>query len=140
MRAEDREAWSAAVHGVAKSQTWLSSWNDWEELRWKVWLSLKRHKQKGMSSDAGTSWGPLECPTVWTVLVLQGKAYLLALGWVQRTYSKRNQPQKLIGRTDAEAPVLWSPDEKSQLILKDFDAGKDSGQEEKWATEDEMVR
>ena len=23
---KDREAWSAAVHGVAKSQTWLSSW------------------------------------------------------------------------------------------------------------------
>ena len=28
----DREAWSAAVHGVTKSQTWLS---DWTELNWK---------------------------------------------------------------------------------------------------------
>ena len=27
----DREAWYAAVHGVAKSQTWLS---DWTELNW----------------------------------------------------------------------------------------------------------
>ena len=47
-----------------------------------------------------------------------------------------------IGRTDAEAeaPILWSPDVKSQLIRKDPDAGKDWGQEEKWATEDEMVR
>ena len=27
----DREAWHAAVHGVAKSQTWLS---DWPELNW----------------------------------------------------------------------------------------------------------
>ena len=27
----DREAWSAAIHGVAKSQTWLS---DWTELNW----------------------------------------------------------------------------------------------------------
>ena len=25
----DREAWHAAVHGVAKSQTWLSDWIDW---------------------------------------------------------------------------------------------------------------
>ena len=28
----DREAWRAVVHGVAKSQTWLS---DWTELNWK---------------------------------------------------------------------------------------------------------
>ena len=27
----DREAWRAAVNGVAKSQTWLS---DWTELNW----------------------------------------------------------------------------------------------------------
>ena len=25
---EDREAWRAAVHGVAKSQTWLSNWTE----------------------------------------------------------------------------------------------------------------
>ena len=25
----DREAWSAEVHGVAKSRTWLSDWTDW---------------------------------------------------------------------------------------------------------------
>ena len=28
----DREAWRAAIHGVAKSWTWLSNWN---ELNWK---------------------------------------------------------------------------------------------------------
>ena len=32
---------------------------------------------------------------------------------------------KFIGRTDAEALVLWPPDVKSQLIGKDPDAGKD---------------
>ena len=30
-----------------------------------------------------------------------------------------------IGKTDAEAPILWSPDAKSQLIGKDPDAVKD---------------
>ena len=25
----DREAWHAAVHGISKSQTWLSDWTDW---------------------------------------------------------------------------------------------------------------
>ena len=31
----DREAWRAAVHGVAKSQTWLS---EWTELNWTGFL------------------------------------------------------------------------------------------------------
>ena len=30
-----------------------------------------------------------------------------------------------IGRTEAEEPILWPPDAKSQLIGKDPDAGKD---------------
>ena len=43
------------------------------------------------------------------------------------------------GRTNAEAPILWPPDAKSQLISKDPDAGKDRGQEKKRETEDEMI-
>ena len=43
--------------------------------------------------------------------------------------SKGNQPWIFIGRTDAEAPILWPPDAKSQLIGKDPDTGKDWGQE-----------
>ena len=40
----------------------------------------------------------------------------------------------LIERTDAEAeiPVLWSPDVKSQLIGKDPDARKEEGKR-RWA-------
>ena len=39
----------------------------------------------------------------------------------------------------AETPVLWPPHVKSWLIGKDSDAGRDSGQEEKGTTEDEMA-
>ena len=55
---------------------------------------------------------------------------------------KGNHSWIFIGRTDAEAeaPILWPPDEESRLIGKDPDAGKDWRQEEKWAAEDEMVR
>ena len=51
---------------------------------------------------------------------------------------KGNQPWIFIGRTDieAEAPILWPPDAKNQLIRKDPDAGKDGGQE-KGVTENE---
>ena len=46
-----------------------------------------------------------------------------------------------IGKTDAEAEalILWPPDVKNWLVEKDPDAGKNWGQEEKGATEDEMV-
>ena len=32
---KDREAWSAAVHGVAKSQTWLSDWTRKKKIIWE---------------------------------------------------------------------------------------------------------
>ena len=67
------------------------------------------------------------------------------LEWVAIPFSRgssqtRDQtPVSCIGRIDAEAPILWSPDAKSRLIRKDPDAGKDWRQEEKGTTEDEMV-
>ena len=55
---------------------------------------------------------------------------------------KGNQPWIFMGRTDAEveAPVLWPPDAKTWLIGKAPDIGKDWGQKEKGAGEDEMFR
>ena len=52
---------------------------------------------------------------------------------------KGNQSWIFIGRTDAKAPILWPPDVKSQCTGKDPVARKDWRQEEKKATEDEMV-
>ena len=52
---------------------------------------------------------------------------------------KGNQSWVFIGRTDAEAPILWPPDVKNWLIGKNPDAGKDWRQAKKGRTEDEMV-
>ena len=60
---------------------------------------------------------------------------------VQPVHPKGDQSCILIGRSDAEAeaPIPWPPDVKSQLTGKDPDAGKDGGQEEKRAIEDKVV-
>ena len=71
--------------------------------------------------------------TMWTFVSVhfQGKPF----------NHKGNQPWIFIGRTNAEpeAPILWPPDMKSQLIGRDPDAGKEWNQEESRVTEDETV-
>ena len=54
--------------------------------------------------------------------------------------SKENQPWIFIGKTDAEAPILWPPDVKIWFIRNGPDAGKDWGKEEQGMTQYEMVR
>ena len=46
---KDREAWRAAIHGVAKSRTWLSDWTEGRRVG----------RQWGMSSDGfkASLWG-----------------------------------------------------------------------------------
>ena len=60
---------------------------------------------------------------------------------IQPVHPEGDQSWVFIVRThdEAETPVLWPPDEKSWLIGKDPDAGRDWGQEEKGMTEDEMA-
>ena len=60
---------------------------------------------------------------------------------MQPVHFKGDQSWMFIGRTDAEAetPILWPPHVKSWLIVKDPDAGRDWGQEDKGMTEDEMA-
>ena len=59
---------------------------------------------------------------------------------IQPVYPKENQSWIFIGRTDAEAPILWPLNAKSWLTGKDPKAGKDWRQKEKGAAEDETVR
>ena len=60
---------------------------------------------------------------------------------IQPVNPKGNQSWIFIGRTDAEAetPIFWPPDAKNWLVWKVPDAEKDWRQEEKGATEGEIV-
>ena len=59
---------------------------------------------------------------------------------IQPAHPNGDHSWVFIGRTDAEAEtaILWPSHEKSLLIGKDPDAGRNWGQEEKGMTEDEM--
>ena len=62
----------------------------------------------------------------WTVVLEMTLERPLDCKDIQLVHPKGIQPWIFIGRTDAEAeaPILWPPDEKSRLIGKDSDAGK----------------
>ena len=74
----------------------------------------------------GSGW--LEKAKIKMVVVLKKTlGSLLDIKEVKPVNFKGNQLWIITGRTDAEAeaPILWSPVAKNQLIGKDPDAGKD---------------
>ena len=94
----------------------------------------------GCELDYKESWMPKNW-CFWTVVLKKTLESPLDCKEIQPVHPKGDQSWAFIGRTDAEAEtlILWPPVEKSWLIWKDPDAGKDWGQEEKGMTEDEMV-
>ena len=88
--------------------------------------------------DHKEGWAPNNW-CFWTVVLEKTLESPLNCKEIKPVNPKGNQPWIFIGRIDAEAPILWPPDVKSQLIWKDPDAGKDWRQEEKGTTEDERV-
>ena len=90
--------------------------------------------------DYKQSWAPKNW-CFWTVVVEKTLESPLDCKEVKPVNPKENQSWIFIGRTDveAEARILWPPDEKSWFIWKDSDAGKDWRWEEKGMTEDEMA-
>ena len=60
---------------------------------------------------------------------------------IQPAHSEGDQSWLFFGKNDAKAetPILRPPHVKNRLIGKDFDAGRNWGQEQKGPTEDEMA-
>ena len=94
-----------------------------------VWIWELDHKDR---------WAPKNW-CFWTVVLEKTLEKPLDCKEIQLVNPKGNQSWIFIGRTDAEAPILWPPDTKNWLMGKDPDVGKDWRQEEKGTTEDEMV-
>ena len=75
---------------------------------------------------------------LWTVMLEKTLENTMDCKKIKPVNPKGNLPWIFIGRTDAEAPILWPPDVKSQLIRKDPDDRKDWGKVEKGMTEDKI--
>ena len=143
---------------------WLQSWNlktlpPWKKSYDKPRQCIKKQRHyfanKGLPSqsygfsssyvwmwelDHKESW-VMKNRCFWTVALEKTLESSLDSTENKPVHPKGNQSWIFIGGTDAEAEalILWLPDEKSQLLGKDPDAGKDWKQEEKEMTENEMV-
>ena len=90
--------------------------------------------------DHKESWA-LKNWCFWTVVLEKTLESPLDCKEIQSVHPKGNQSWIFTGRinVEAETPVLWPPDAKSWLFLKDPDSRKDWKWKEKGMTEDEMV-
>ena len=117
-----KESYDQPRHHIKKQRHYFAD----KVLSSHVWMWELDYKESG----ALRNW------CFWTVVLEKTLESPLDCKEIQPVYPKGDQSWVLIGRTDAEAetPILWPPDEKSWLIGKDPDAGKDWGQEEKGMT------
>ena len=76
----------------------------------------------------------------WTVVLEKTLESPLDCKEIKPVNPKGNQSWIFTGRTDAEAPIFWPPDGKSQLIGKDPDPGKDWRQKEKGVKKGQRMR
>ena len=137
---ETREGYSAMT---GKNCSYLISWMDLRTLYWMTEpiqkkshitdLIYKKYPEKAKVT--------LKTWCFWIVVLEKILESPLDCKEIKPVNLKGNQPRIFIRRTDAEAeaPILWPPDVKSQLLGKDPDAGKDWKWKEKKAAEGGMV-
>ena len=95
-----------------------------------VWIWALDHKEEG--------WAPKNW-CFWTVVLEKTLESPLECKEIKPVNPTGNQPWIFFGRTDAEAPILWSPDVKrANSLEKTLVLGKIEGRRRR-VTEDEMV-
>ena len=157
---KQRKQWQTLYFGAPKSLQMVTAAMKLEDAcydqpRWHIKKQRRYFTNKDLSSqtygfssshlwmwelDYKESWAPKNW-CIWTVVLEKTLESPFDSKEIKPVNPKGNQSWLFIGRIDAEAeaPVLWPPDAKNQLIGKDPDAGKDWRQEEKGMTEDEML-
>ena len=93
--------------------------------------------QKPGDGKQHTPWCSHSCQHLFQILMLEKSWKSPGARRLNQSILKEINPEYSLMLTNA--PILWPPDAKSQLIGRDSDAGKDWGQEEKGMTENEMV-
>ena len=83
----------------------------------QVWMWELDHKE---------GWA-LQNWCFWTVVLEKTLDSLLDCKVIKPVHPKGNQSWIFLRRIDAEVPIFWLPDAKSQFIGQDPDAGKDWG-------------
>ena len=94
----DREAWRAAIHGVAKSRTRLSDWTDWTSQ-----FTLKKLAILGLSCE------------MWDLIFWSGiKPGPPALGaWCRRQWTSRKALNSPFRRLYMRCVAVFLPEKKS---------------------------
>ena len=59
----DREAWRAAVHGVAKSWTWLTEWLNWTDVNLMSKITSLSSEFSSVTQSCLTLCNPMDCST-----------------------------------------------------------------------------
>ena len=157
--------WQTLILGGLQTHCrwWQQPWNSKMPAPWKKSYDKPRQHIKKQRHTFPTKVHIVKA-VVFLVVIYRCKSWTIKKGWALKSWffqtmvlektlespldckeikllnSKGNQPWIFIGRTDAEAeaPLLWPPDVKSQLTGKDPDAGKDWRQE-KGTTENGMA-
>ena len=126
IREEKRKKMNGARLGMESGRKRKAK-NDWSN-------RVASHPQDSHATDCG-NW------CFWTMVLKKTLESPMDCKEIQPVHPKGDQSWIFIGRTDAEAetPILWPPDLKSQFLGKDPDAEKNWRLEEKGTTEDEMV-
>ena len=102
----------------------ITTWRSLENITLSQSSGLSRSHVWMWELDHKVSWVPNNW-CFWTVVLEKTLESPFDCKEIQAVHPKGDQSWIFIGRTDAEAPILWPPDAKNWPIGKDPDAGKD---------------